>query len=57
MSMLFDLRRITKEEADDLVRDPSDKFFFLHGNEPYEPPKGFFNKLLGPKSEPKMKFA
>lgn len=55
MSMLFDLRRIAKEEADALAHDPSDIFFFLHGNEPYEPPKGFFHKLFGPKSEPKMK--
>ena len=55
MSMLFDLRRISKEQAESLVNDPSDIFFFLFGNAPYERPKGFFKKLFGPKSAPKPK--
>jgi hypothetical protein len=51
--MLFSLRRITKEQADSLMQDPSDIFFFLHGNEPYKPPKGFFQKLFSSKKETK----
>ncbi|MBV5328840.1 MAG: YfbM family protein [Chlorobium sp.] len=53
MSMLFSLRRIAKERADFLMQDSSDIFFFLHGNEPYQPPKGFSQKLFGLKKETK----
>ena len=53
MSMLFTLRRVPKDEASSLIQDPSDIFFFLHGNEPYEPPKSFIQKLFGSKGEPK----
>ncbi len=53
MSMLFSLRRISKEQANSLAQDSGDIYFFLHGNDPYEPPKGFFQKLLGSKKETK----
>lgn len=55
MSMLFDLRRVTKEQAESLVNDSDDIFFFLHGNEPYEAPKGFFKRLFGPRSTTKQR--
>lgn len=51
MSMLFNLRRISNKQADALVQDSSDIFFFLHGDEPYEPPKGFFQKLFRSKEQ------
>lgn len=57
MSMLFDLRRVSKEQAESLVNDPSDVFFFLHGDEPYKPLKGFFSKLLDLKPTQKQKRA
>ena len=51
MSMLFELRSIPEDQANSLRRDPSDIFFFLHGSEPYEPPKGLIQKFFGSKKE------
>jgi hypothetical protein len=53
MSMLFDLRRVPKEQADSLLQDPSDIVFVLYGSEPDTPPKGFFQKVFGQTSPPK----
>ena len=51
MSMLFDLRRVSAAEAETLVSNPDDIFFFLHGSEPHVPPPGFFARLFGAKQE------
>lgn len=53
MSMIFELRRVSAEQAEFLIQDPSDIFFFLSGSEPYEPPKSFFKRLFAPKQPPK----
>jgi len=53
MSMIFDLRRVSRDEADALRQDPADIDFFLHGTEPQEPPKGFLQSLFGGGSSPK----
>ncbi len=55
MSMLFELRQVTKDEMESLLRDPSDISFFLYGSEPDEPPQGFFRKLLGKRTPPRPK--
>lgn len=54
MSMLFELRRITKDQANLLLSDPSDILHFLYGTEPYEPPRSLFQRLFGPKVQPKQ---
>jgi len=52
MSMIFDLRRVSRDEANALNKTlPT--FPFLHGTEPQEPPKDFLRSLLGDGSQPK----
>ena len=46
MSMLLDIRRLSAEQLHSLLADPGDIFFFLHGEEPYQPPKGVFQRLF-----------
>jgi len=53
MSMLFDLRRVPYEQLNSLLEDPGDIFFFLHGQEPYQPRKGFFQRIFKDNSNPK----
>ncbi len=55
MSMLFDLRQVTKEEMESLLRDPSDISFFLYGSGPDEPAQGFLRKLFGKKTQSRPK--
>jgi hypothetical protein len=54
MGMLFDLRRITRDEADALSRNPDDIHFFLYGEESEEPRKGLLKRLFGPRAEPRQ---
>ncbi|MCQ8117002.1 DUF1877 family protein [Methylomonas rosea] len=53
--MLFELRRVPLADLDALYQDPSDIFFYLSGEEPYQPPKSFFKRVFGPKTPPKPK--
>lgn len=53
MSMIFELRRVSAEQAESLTQDPSDIFFFLSGSELYQPPKPFFKRLFAPKQSAK----
>ena len=46
MSMLADIRRVTPDILAGLVEDPGDIFWFLHGFEPYEPPRGIVARLF-----------
>lgn len=53
MSMLFDLRRLPAAQLHSLLADPSDIFFFLHGQEPYQQPKSFFQRIFKGNSKQK----
>lgn len=53
MSMIFDLRRISRDEENSLLQNSEDILFFLYGIEAEEPPRGFFQKLFGGKTPPK----
>ncbi len=53
MSMLADLRRVRPETLERLRADPSDIFWFLHGSEPYRPPRGLLARLFGPREPPR----
>jgi hypothetical protein len=52
MSMLFDLRRISAAHLEFLFTNPNDIFFLLHGQEPYQPRKGFFRRVFGGREMP-----
>lgn len=50
MSMLAEVRRVPAAELTELIRDPSDIFWYLHGCEPYRAPRSLFTRLF--KREP-----
>jgi len=53
MGMLFNLRQVNREDAKKLIDDPSDIYFFLYGEEMYQPEKkkGFFSRFFGKAEE------
>ena len=54
MSMLLTLRQVSASQLEQLVKDPTDIWFFLNGEEQQQqPPPGFFARLFGTKQNQK----
>lgn len=49
MSMLFSLRRVSNDDLQHLIADPSDIHFFLYGAEPYQAKPSLFKRWLSGK--------
>ncbi len=46
MSMIAEVRRVPAEELAELIRDPSEIFWFVHGTEPYQTPPGLLARMF-----------